>query len=38
MITISVVTISTLYGLAIILSFSSIAVIKGIELIKKASQ
>ena len=38
MITINVLTITTLYGLAIILSFSSISVIYAINLIKKAHQ
>jgi hypothetical protein len=38
MITINVLTITTLFGLSIIFSFTSIAFIKGIELIRKAQQ
>lgn len=38
MITINVLTITTLYGLAIILSFTSISVTYGIDLMKKANQ
>ncbi len=38
MITINVLTITTLFGLAIILSFSSVAVIYAIDLVKKANQ
>jgi hypothetical protein len=38
MIVINVITITTLFGLAIILSFSSVAVLKGIDILKKVHE